>query len=281
MLSSTEFDSLVEEAFRLIPKRFRQRMHNVAIVVEQEPPRPGLLGLYQGRPLPTRSVFAGFAMPDKITIYQGPHERSARTRAELEQVATAIEIYQSKRGQYPPDNHYPNGTVNPYVNQLYYELAGTTNWVQGGQAYYQTTDGRSKVRATDISSALGVPVSGFANSRTGGSVEEGSTVVNCVKGTLRPDQVADTPNGFKLLVGSVPLPFQAPRPYTPPPHTPPYPGSAQIDTNSTAWYCAWRYNSSSPTNNPGSYDLWIDVIIDGKTNRFSNWSRNPVIVGSP
>lgn len=86
MLSSTEFDALVEEALRLIPKRFRRRMHNVAIVVEKEPPRPGLLGLYRGHPLPSRSVFAGFAMPDKITIYQGPHERSARTRAELEQM---------------------------------------------------------------------------------------------------------------------------------------------------------------------------------------------------
>ena len=86
MLSPGEFDSLVREAFRQIPKRFRRRMHNVAIVVEEEPPRRGLLGLYQGHPLPSRSVFTGFAMPDKITIYQGPHERSARTRSELEQM---------------------------------------------------------------------------------------------------------------------------------------------------------------------------------------------------
>ena len=42
--------------------------------------------LYQGRPLASRSVFEGFMMPDKITIYQGPHERSSRTRAELEQM---------------------------------------------------------------------------------------------------------------------------------------------------------------------------------------------------
>jgi len=32
-------------------------MKNVAIVVEEEPSRPGLLGLYEGRPLATRSVF--------------------------------------------------------------------------------------------------------------------------------------------------------------------------------------------------------------------------------
>jgi len=61
-------------------------MKNVGIVVESEPPRPGLLGLYQGRPLAARSVFEGFALPDKITIYQGPHERMARTHAELEQM---------------------------------------------------------------------------------------------------------------------------------------------------------------------------------------------------
>ena len=86
MLPPDEFDAIVENGLRLIPKRFRRAMRNVAIVVEQEPPRPGLLGLYQGRPLANRSVFESFAMPDKITIYQGPHERLSRTRAELEQM---------------------------------------------------------------------------------------------------------------------------------------------------------------------------------------------------
>ena len=86
MLPPDEFDAIVEDALRLIPKRFRRRMQNVAIVVEPEAPQPGLLGLYQGRPLAQRSVFESFAMPDKITIDQGPHERMSRTRAELEQM---------------------------------------------------------------------------------------------------------------------------------------------------------------------------------------------------
>ena len=86
MLAPSEFELLVEDALRRIPGRFRRRMKNVAIVVEKEPPRPGLLGLYQGRPLVSRSVFDGFTMPDKITIYQGPHERLSRTQAELEQM---------------------------------------------------------------------------------------------------------------------------------------------------------------------------------------------------
>jgi predicted Zn-dependent protease with MMP-like domain len=86
MLPPEEFDRIVENAMGLIPKRFRKMMQNIAVIVEMEPPQPGLLGLYRGRPLANRSVFESFAMPDQITIYQGPHERLARSRAELEQM---------------------------------------------------------------------------------------------------------------------------------------------------------------------------------------------------
>jgi len=82
-MSPREFDRLVEMALNSIPARFRRRLRNVAFVVEAEPPRPGLLGLYQGRPLPARSISDSFTLPDKITIYQGPHERLARNRAQL------------------------------------------------------------------------------------------------------------------------------------------------------------------------------------------------------
>ena|SRR5579883_2736698 len=87
-MQAREFDRLVEDACARIPPRFRRRMKNVAIVVEPEPspaqlarghvPRGNtLLGLYEGRPLTSRSVFEPFAMPDRITIFQGPHERMA------------------------------------------------------------------------------------------------------------------------------------------------------------------------------------------------------------
>jgi predicted Zn-dependent protease with MMP-like domain len=89
-MTPTEFDRIVERAFAGIPARFRVRMKNVALVVEPEPPpMPGggtLLGLYQGRPLTARSVFESFAMPDRITIFQGPHERMARSPEHLERL---------------------------------------------------------------------------------------------------------------------------------------------------------------------------------------------------
>jgi predicted Zn-dependent protease with MMP-like domain len=89
-----EFDGLVADACARIPARFRRRLKNVAILVEPEPssaqlargrvPRGGtLLGLYEGRPLPSRSVFEPFAMPDRITIFQGPHERLASSPEHL------------------------------------------------------------------------------------------------------------------------------------------------------------------------------------------------------
>lgn len=85
-MSPGEFDQLVEKALRAIPARFRRKLRNVAFVVEREPPRPHLLGLYEGRPLPHRSVSDGFTMPDRITIFQGPHERLARNRLHLEKL---------------------------------------------------------------------------------------------------------------------------------------------------------------------------------------------------
>jgi predicted Zn-dependent protease with MMP-like domain len=42
-----------------------------------------LLGLYEGRPLTQRSVFEPFAWPDRITIFQGPHERLAARPEDL------------------------------------------------------------------------------------------------------------------------------------------------------------------------------------------------------
>ena len=92
--TSQSFDRLVADAWARIPARFRRRMKNIALLVEDEPSPAQLtqgnvphgntlLGLYEGRPLTRRSVFEPFAMPDRITIFQGPHERLARSSEDL------------------------------------------------------------------------------------------------------------------------------------------------------------------------------------------------------
>lgn len=85
-MTPQEFDKLVEKAIKAIPAPFRRRIENVAFVVEPEGPSPNLLGLYEGRPMPRRSVFDGFTMPDRITIFQRPHERMARNERHLEKL---------------------------------------------------------------------------------------------------------------------------------------------------------------------------------------------------
>lgn len=96
-MRTSDFDQIVERALRNIPARFRSRMNNVAVLVEDEPALSQLeargvslgstlLGLYEGRPLTHRSVFEPFHLPDRITIFQGPHERIARNREHLERL---------------------------------------------------------------------------------------------------------------------------------------------------------------------------------------------------
>src|SRR5215469_17033924 len=96
-MTAAEFDCIVEQACKRIPARYRKRLQNVAITVSMEPSpaqlargRVGagstLLGLYEGRPLTQRSVFEPWSMPDRITIFQGPHERLARSPEHLAQM---------------------------------------------------------------------------------------------------------------------------------------------------------------------------------------------------
>ena len=69
----------MQNALDSLPPDLRERISNVEIVVEDEPPagRP-LLGLYQGVPLTRRGSQYGGVLPDKITVYRGPLLRLSR-----------------------------------------------------------------------------------------------------------------------------------------------------------------------------------------------------------
>ena len=89
-----QFERLVAEALASIPRRFKKAMQNIAIVVEDEPsaelleemaiePPDTLLGLYQGIPLTERGWGHGNALPDRVLLFQGPHERDADDEDDL------------------------------------------------------------------------------------------------------------------------------------------------------------------------------------------------------
>ena len=176
----------------------------------------------------------------------------AKARAELAQAQLAIESYKTSLGHYPPDN-----SLNPRINQLYFELRGTTNT----GSTYRTLDGSAEIPAspTAIQKYFGT-VNGFINCTQSGGSDEGRKAKAFLP-DLKPGQIGDisanASDRVKILVCSVPWP------------------------NDPTGLNPIRYNSSSPTNNPNAFDLWIDVIIDGKTNRISNWSQEPQVVSTP
>ncbi|MDO8518012.1 MAG: metallopeptidase family protein [bacterium] len=91
-MTREEFEQLVEEEFpNAIPEKFRNRIQNVALLIEAEPSQmvrkqegldrnETLLGLYQGIPATARGdqYGVGVTLPDSITLFQQPIEDTAR-----------------------------------------------------------------------------------------------------------------------------------------------------------------------------------------------------------
>jgi predicted Zn-dependent protease with MMP-like domain len=93
-MTRAQFEHHVREALATIPRRFRTAMRNIAIVVEDEPdealldemglgPDDTLFGLYQGIPLTERQWAHGNTLPDRILLFQGPHERESEDDEDL------------------------------------------------------------------------------------------------------------------------------------------------------------------------------------------------------
>lgn len=85
------FEEMVTEALDGLPAELGELMDNVAVTVEHGQGPPGLLGLYRGIPLTSRtSAYAG-ALPDRITIYRRAICAVCRTEDEVvEQVRRTV-----------------------------------------------------------------------------------------------------------------------------------------------------------------------------------------------
>jgi len=69
-VSPGRFEEMVEAALDGLPERLGRLMSNVAVMVQHEPGPPGLLGLYEGIPLTSRTTGYAGMLPDRITIYR-------------------------------------------------------------------------------------------------------------------------------------------------------------------------------------------------------------------
>jgi predicted Zn-dependent protease with MMP-like domain len=104
-VTHSEFEALVERALRALPRRFKERIANVAIVVEDwaddetlreldiEPPDT-LYGLYRGIDLTHRDTSYGNVLPDTIHIYQGPIEEDCADAAEMAELVRDTVIHE-------------------------------------------------------------------------------------------------------------------------------------------------------------------------------------------
>lgn len=96
-MTRREFERLVDRALRKLPRPFKEKLANIAVIVEDwaddetlaemgiEPPDT-LYGLYRGVDLTHRDSSYGNVLPDTITIYQGPIEEDCATEEEMADV---------------------------------------------------------------------------------------------------------------------------------------------------------------------------------------------------
>ena len=95
------FVKIVEEELDSIPREFRSRIRNVAVLVEDMPPnqpspQPGqqrrlLLGVFHGVPTTKKSVFNLPTGPDYVVLYQKNIEAGCSSEAEIrEQIRLTV-----------------------------------------------------------------------------------------------------------------------------------------------------------------------------------------------
>jgi prepilin-type N-terminal cleavage/methylation domain-containing protein len=197
-------------------------------------------------------VLAGFTIP--VLKAAKRQQYLSHAKAERALLETAIESYKAAYSFYPPGN--PNSAL---ISPLYYELLGTTN----RSGTYQTLDGSAQP-VSNPNSAFGL--GGFINCNGANklSAEDSPAAKNFLPG-LKTKQYNVVTNGngipVTLLLCSVGGPDPTYQPF----------GVSDLNP--------WRY-SYPGINNPGGYDLYVQLVIGGKTNLICNWSKQ-VQINSP
>ncbi len=97
-MERSKFEDIVSQALDDLPAPFRERLTNVAIIVEDTPP-PGvqnrglLLGLFHGIPRTEKSVFYS-GLPDHIFLYQRNIEAISRSEADIRKQIRATLLHE-------------------------------------------------------------------------------------------------------------------------------------------------------------------------------------------
>lgn len=174
-----------------------------------------------------------------IGIFPGVQEKKVRNRVkvELSSLVVAVENFKHDQGFYPPDNR--NSAAG---SPLYYELVGCT--IDNNQ--FVPVNG-TPVPIAQVKPSFGVD--GFVNTAAGNKPSK----------NYLPDLKEDQ---HGTLTNSPPTPVEV--------LLAPYKG---LDGD----FNPWRYSSSSPIHNPGSFDLWAEIDLGKRDN---SGQKIPVIIGN-
>ncbi len=103
-LDPEQFLNLVEDVVRNLPEFFRNRIHNLNVMVMPRAPSEltahlgkdpwSILGVYQGIPFNRRGPFYGNVLPDTIVIFQEPIQARCQTEQEIRDLVRRVTIHE-------------------------------------------------------------------------------------------------------------------------------------------------------------------------------------------
>jgi predicted Zn-dependent protease with MMP-like domain len=104
-MTRRQFEELVHRAMRKLPRKFKERIANVVVLVEDWPddetleemgiePPDTLYGLYRGVDLTHRDSGYGNVLPDTVTIYQGPIEEDCDDEEEMAKLVRETVVHE-------------------------------------------------------------------------------------------------------------------------------------------------------------------------------------------
>jgi predicted Zn-dependent protease with MMP-like domain len=96
VISAKRFEELVVAALDGLPAWVQERLDNVEVLVEREPPegQPRLLGLYEGIPLTARGLGYSGVLPDRITLFQSTLVAAARDEEGLRALVAETVVHE-------------------------------------------------------------------------------------------------------------------------------------------------------------------------------------------
>jgi len=95
-MTSDRFREIVAEVLDDLPPWVLERLDNVEVLVEDEPPpdQPGLLGLYEGIPLTRRTSGYFGVLPDRITLFRSTLVAAAGDERDLRRVIRETVVHE-------------------------------------------------------------------------------------------------------------------------------------------------------------------------------------------